>query len=70
MSIYSITSGQGEIIKGRHRVTKRPHIDFAKGHQTLRILINGELKQIQGYKTKLWGMEKAQNCKRFDLEIS
>ena len=49
---------KGEIIKGRHRVTKRPHIHFAKGHQTLRILINGELKQIQGYKTKLWGMEK------------
>lgn len=54
----SRTSGHGEIIKGRHRITKRPHIHLAKGHQTLRILINGELKQIQAYKTKLWGMEK------------
>lgn len=56
--VYSRTSGRGELIKGRHRITKRPHIHFLKGQQTLRILINGELKQIQGFKTKLWGMEK------------
>lgn len=55
---YSRTSGGGEIVKGRIRKTARPDSYFARKEQTLRILINGELKQIRCYKTKLWGVEK------------
>ncbi|KAK6458133.1 putative nucleolar protein required for 60S ribosome biogenesis [Scheffersomyces xylosifermentans] len=55
---YSFTSGGSEVIPGRHRVTKRPNWVFLKKQQTLRILVNGELKTFKCYKTKLWGMEK------------
>lgn len=55
---YSRLSGKAEVILGRHRRTPRPASHFAKREQTLRILINGELKRIRCYKTKLWGMEK------------
>ncbi|KAG7666069.1 NOP8 [[Candida] subhashii] len=53
---YAYTSGGGEIIPGRHRTAERSAT--AKRQQTLRILMNGELKQVKGYKTKLWGVEK------------
>lgn len=55
---YSRLSGRGEVLKGRHRKTERPNTHFLKRQQTLRILINGELKTLKGYKTKLWGIEK------------
>ncbi|CCE78176.1 Piso0_000793 [Millerozyma farinosa CBS 7064] len=55
---YSRLSGKAEVILGRHRRTPRPASHFAKREQTLRILINGELKRIRCYKTKLWGLEK------------
>lgn len=55
---YSHLSGRGEVIKGRHRISSRPHIYFLKKQQTIRININGELKQLKFYKTKLWGLEK------------
>ncbi|RLV96595.1 60S ribosome subunit biogenesis protein NOP8 [Spathaspora sp. JA1] len=48
------SSGGGEIIQGRLRNSARKDIR----HQTLRILINGQLKMIKAYKTKLWGIEK------------
>lgn len=54
----SHTSGGGEVIKGRIRKTPRPEIYFVRKQQTMRILINGEHKQIKCYKTKLWGVEK------------
>lgn len=55
---FSNLSGRGEVIKGRHRISPRPHIYFLKKQQTIRININGELKQLKFYKTKLWGLEK------------
>lgn len=55
---FSHLSGRGEVIKGRHRNNSRPHIYFLKKQQTIRININGELKQLKFYKTKLWGLEK------------
>lgn len=55
---YSRLSGKAEVILGRHRRTPRPVSHFTKREQTLRILINGELKRIRCYKTKLWGLEK------------
>lgn len=55
---YANLSGAGEVIKGRFRKTPRPKTHFLKRQQTLRILINGELKTIKFYKTKLWGIEK------------
>lgn len=55
---YANLAGAGEIIKGRLRKTPRPKSHLLKRQQTLRILINGELKSIKSYKTKLWGLEK------------
>ncbi|CUM65646.1 uncharacterized protein PRCAT00003294001 [Priceomyces carsonii] len=54
---YSNLSGRAELIAGRHRRTCRSDLHLRK-HQTLRILINGELKEVRCYKTKLWGVEK------------
>lgn len=53
---YSKLSGGGEVIKGRHLKSKRKPEQLRK--QTLRILVNGELKQLKQWKTKLWGLEK------------
>lgn len=55
---YSRTSGRAEVVKGRMRTTPRPAAYFVRKQQTMRLLINGELKQIKCYKTKLWGVEK------------
>lgn len=55
---YSRTSGFGAVVPGRMRKTARPAAHFARKEQTMRILINGELKQIKCHKTKLWGVEK------------
>lgn len=55
---YSRSNGGGEVIKGRIRTTPRPEVYFVRKQQTMRTLINGELKQIKSYKTKLWGVEK------------
>lgn len=55
---YSRTGGGAELIKGRMRKTTRPETYFVRKQQTMRILINGELKQLKCYKTKLWGVEK------------
>lgn len=55
-SSISKISGNGEILKGRHRVTSRSKDQIR--NSTLRILINGELKTYKNYKTKLWGIEK------------
>lgn len=55
---FSKTSGHGEVIRGRMRKTPRPTVYFVRKQQTMRILINGELKQFKCYKTKLWGLEK------------
>lgn len=60
---YSNSSGGSEVIKGRHRITPRPNIYFLKKQQTLRININGELKTLKCYKTKLWGLEKNKTSK-------
>lgn len=54
----SKTSGGSEVIRGRLRKTPRPASHMIRREQSLRILINGELKQIKAYKTKLWGIEK------------
>ncbi|ABN66378.2 putaative nucleolar protein required for 60S ribosome biogenesis [Scheffersomyces stipitis CBS 6054] len=56
----SHTAGGSELIPGRHRVTKRKNHTFS---QTLRILVNGELKTFKCYKTKLWGLEKNKTVK-------
>jgi nucleolar protein 8 len=53
---YSHTSGRGELIKGRLRVTPRSAAQTRAA--TMRILVNGELKTYKQYKTKLWGVEK------------
>ena len=53
---YSRISGGGEVIKGRHLKSKRKPEQLRK--QTRRILVNGELKQLKQWKTKLWGLEK------------
>lgn len=55
---YSNLAGGSELIKGRHRKTARPVNHIVKRQQTLRTLVNGELKLFKGYKTKLWGVEK------------
>lgn len=65
---YSRSNGGGEIVKGRIRKTARPQAYFVRKEQTLRTLINGELKQIKSYKTKLWGVEK--NRTAIDLTYS
>lgn len=60
---YSRTSGGGEVIKGRLRTTPRSKVYFLKKQQTLRTNINGDLKLIKAYKTKLWGVEKNKTAK-------
>lgn len=65
---YSKTSGYGEVIRGRMRKTPRPTVYFVRKQQTMRILINGELKQFKCYKTKLWGLEKNKTAR--DLTYS
>lgn len=55
---YSRSSGYGEVVKGRLRRTARPAAYFARKEQSLRILVNGELKNYKFHKTKLWGVEK------------
>lgn len=53
---YSRTSGNSEVVMGRLR--KTPRNPRALREQSLRILINGELKTVKCYKTKLWGVER------------
>ncbi|EGV64477.1 hypothetical protein CANTEDRAFT_119970 [Yamadazyma tenuis ATCC 10573] len=53
---HAMIAGGGEVIRGRIRKTPRTK-EKAKA-QSLRILINGNLKSIKAYKTKLWGYEK------------
>ncbi|KAI3403063.2 ALG3 [Candida oxycetoniae] len=68
--IYKYRNGKSHaVIKGVHRRTprKNPHL------QTLRILINGELKMIKSFKTKLWGVEKNKSLRdltwMFDSQV-
>lgn len=65
---YSRSNGGGELIKGRMRKTARPEVYFVRKQQTMRTLINGELKHIKSYKTKLWGVEKNKTAR--DLTYS
>lgn len=60
---YSKISGNGETIIGRHRKTPRGRIYNVKKLQSMRININGELKQIKCYKTKIWGMDQTKTLK-------
>lgn len=53
---YSRTGGNSEVVLGRLRKTARN--PRALREQTLRILINGELKTFKCFKTKLWGVER------------
>ncbi|KAK6869091.1 60S ribosome subunit biogenesis protein NOP8 [Candida tropicalis] len=53
---FKLRSGKGMVIRGTLR--KSPRSGLALKQQTLRILINGELKTFKCYKTKLWGIEK------------
>lgn len=53
---FKLRSGKGMVIRGTLR--KSPRLGLALKQQTLRILINGELKTFKCYKTKLWGIEK------------
>lgn len=55
---YLWFSGHGDVVKGRVRKTARPAAYFVRKQQTMRLLINGELKQIKCYKTKLWGVDQ------------
>lgn len=57
------TAGAGEVIRGRMRKTPRPAAHFIKRQQTMRILVNGELRTFKSYKTKLWGIEKNKTVK-------
>lgn len=59
---YSKISGHSEVIRGCHRSTARPH-NPAKDHQTLRILVNGDLKQFKAFKSKLWGVDQSKTAK-------
>ncbi|CAK9440065.1 uncharacterized protein LODBEIA_P41650 [Lodderomyces beijingensis] len=53
--IYKYRSGKSNsVIKGAHRRTPRKD----PRSQTLRVLVNGELKTFKHFKTKLWGVEK------------
>lgn len=52
---YSTTSGNGQVVQGRIRKTPRKRGTMRD--QTLRILVNGELKTFKSYKTKLWGFQ-------------
>ncbi|CAN3354140.1 hypothetical protein DICA2_B01772 [Diutina catenulata] len=64
---YSRTSGGSEVVPGRMR--KTPRSKEAMRDQTLRILMNGDLKTFKCYKTKLWGYERrdaAQLAHTFD----
>lgn len=63
---YSNISGGSELINGRLRKTPRTADQFRQ--QTMRVLINGELKEIKSYKQKLWGIEK--NKTLMDLTYS
>ncbi|KAL6454254.1 NOP8 60S ribosome subunit biogenesis protein NOP8 [Candida maltosa Xu316] len=53
---FLLRSGKGAVIRGAHRKSSRSVLGLKQ--QTLRILINGELKTLKNYKTKLWGVEK------------
>lgn len=59
---FSNTSGHSEVIQGCHRSTPRP-LNPAKDHQTLRILVNNDLKQFKAFKTKLWGVDQTKTSK-------
>lgn len=66
---YSHTSGYGEVVKGRLRKTRRPAAHFARKEQSLRILVNGELKSYKFHKTKLWGVEKNKTARDLTYEF-
>ena len=57
------------LVKGVHRRNARKDIRL----QTLRILVNGELKNFKFYKTKLWGVEKNKTARdltwRYDAKM-
>lgn len=65
---YSRSSGYGEVVKGRLRRTARPAAYFARKEQSLRILVNGELKSYKFHKTKLWGVEKNKTARDLTFE--
>ncbi|RCK57376.1 hypothetical protein Cantr_06733 [Candida viswanathii] len=58
---FRLRAGRGQVIRGTHRRT--PRLALALRQQTLRILINGELKLLRSYKTKLWGIEKGRTAR-------
>lgn len=53
---YAKISGGSDIIRARRRKQVRNKTNLK--NQTLRILVNGQLKEFKAYKTKLWGVEK------------
>ncbi|KAI5952123.1 NOP8 [Candida margitis] len=57
------------LVKGVHR--RNPRKDIRS--QTLRILVNGELKTFKFYKTKLWGVEKNKTARdltwKYDAKV-
>ncbi|KAI5967510.1 NOP8 [Candida theae] len=57
------------VVKGAHRRHARKDVRS----QTLRILVNGELKNFKFYKTKLWGVEKNKTVRdmtwRYDAKM-
>lgn len=57
------------LVKGVHRRNARKDLRL----QTLRILVNGELKTFKFYKTKLWGVEKNKTVRdltwRYDAKM-
>ena len=58
--VYKYKDGNSaSVIKGVHRRTPRKDLKL----QTLRILINGELKTYKCYKTKLWGVERGRSLR-------
>ncbi|WPK24480.1 hypothetical protein PUMCH_001754 [Australozyma saopauloensis] len=65
---YAHLSGGGEVVKGRLRKTVRPAAYFARKEQSLRILVNGELKSYKFHKTKLWGVEKNKTARDLTFE--
>lgn len=67
---YSRISGYGEVIKGRFRRTARPTAHFARKEQSLRVLVNGELKNYKFHKTKLWGVEKNKTTRDLTFEFA
>ncbi|KAI5963185.1 NOP8 [Candida pseudojiufengensis] len=65
---YKYSNGKSHsITKGIHRKSPRKELNLK--NQTLRILINGELKQFKFYKTKLWGYEKNRNIRDLTWEF-